>query len=320
MVGGFLFCFGQSVSSGVRRLNAGAAITGEIRQSGGARRKGRVMSINVTFKDLLEAGVHFGSASAKWHPLMKPYIYGEVNKLHLVNLRETLKGLIRASHFLENTTASGKKVLFVGASRQAREIVRIEAKRVGAFFVVHRWLGGTLTNMNTMRKRISRLKELEGLEASGEIEHFSKKMISSLTREKKKVFRNFEGIRDMDNVPGAMVIIDPKREKNAVAEAVKLGVPIVALTDTDTDPTPIDFIIPGNDDAQRSIQLIVAALTDAIEAGSKKAAANQAAIAAARQKERAERRERHVAKELAVKVEVPANLSELSAFTMPDEA
>ncbi|GHS95203.1 30S ribosomal protein S2 [Planctomycetales bacterium] len=278
------------------------------------------MAINTTFKDLLDAGVHFGSPSAKWHPLMKPYIYGEVNRLHLVNLRETLKGLIRATHYLENLTASGKKVLFVGTSRQGREIVRTEAKRAGGFFVVHRWLGGTLTNMNTMRKRIARLNELEGLEASGEIEKFSKKMISNLTREKKKVFRNFEGIRDMEVAPGAMVIVDPKREANAVAEAIKLNVPIVALTDTDTDPTPIDFIVPGNDDSQRSIQLIVGLLADAVELGSKKAAANAVAINAARQKEREGGRRRERGKAPEINVEVPANLAELGAFTMPDEA
>lgn len=285
----------------------------------------------VTFKDLMESGVHFGSPAARWSPAMKPYIYNENNHLHIINLRETLKGLIRACHFLEKITSTGRKVLFVGTKRQAGEIVRQEAQRCNSYFVVHRWLGGTLTNMNTMRKRIARLNELETLETNGEIEHFSKKMISSLTREKKKIFRNFEGIRAMDGAPGAMIIVDPKQEANAVAEAMRLDIPLIALVDSDTNPEPIDFIIPGNDDSQRSIQVILGALADAVLEGSKKASlaatinarekeAAAAAANAARQRggERGGDRndERRPPKK---EVAVPENLSAMGAFTMPDE-
>lgn len=281
------------------------------------------MAVKTTFKDLLEAGVHFGSAASRWCPKMKPYIHSASNNLHIIDLRETLKGLIRACHFLENVAASGRKVLFIGTKRQAGEIVRQEALRCNSHFVVHRWLGGTLTNMNTMRKRMARLNELEGLETSGQIENFSKKMIANLGREKKKIFRNFEGIRDMDGLPGAMVIIDPKQEANAVAEAVKLEVPLVALTDTDTDPSQIDFVIPGNDDSQRSIQVIMSALADAVAEGNKKAG-NLAAIAQ-REKEaaapapRGDRGPRRPRGGEPVKVDVPEDLSKKGAFTMPDD-
>lgn len=279
------------------------------------------MEFKVTFKDLLEAGVHFGSPASRWCPKMKPYIHSENNNLHIINLRETLKGLIRACHYLEKLAATGRKVLFLGTKRQASEIVRQEAMRCNSYFVVHRWLGGTLTNMNTMRKRMARLNELEGLETSGQIENFSKKMISNLGREKKKIFRNFEGIRDMDGVPGAIIIVDPKAEANAVAEAVKLDIPLIALTDTDTDPSLIDFVIPGNDDSQRSIQVIMTALADAVAEGNKKAG-NIAAVAQ-REKEAAAPAERarggRRPRRESAEVKVPENLSEMGAFTMPDD-
>ena len=282
------------------------------------------MAFNVTFKDLLESGVHFGSPASRWCPKMKQYIHSENNNLHIINLRETLKGLIRACHYLEKLASTGRKVLFIGTKRQASEIVRQEAQRCNSYFVVHRWLGGTLTNMTTMRKRMARLNELESLETSGQIENFSKKMIANLGREKKKIFRNFEGIRDMDGVPGAMVIVDPNAEANAVAEAVKLDIPLIALTDTDTDPSMIDFVIPGNDDSQRSIQIIMAALADAVAEGNKKAG-NMAAIAqrekeaaAPAGRERGGRRPRRGG-EAAKDVAVPENLSEMGAFTMPDD-
>ncbi|MDR1744603.1 MAG: 30S ribosomal protein S2 [Planctomycetota bacterium] len=223
-----------------------------------------------TLKDMIEAGVHFGSAASRWNPKMKPYIFSKQNKIHIIDLRESLKSLIRSHHFLAQTAASGKRVLFVGTKRQAADIIRQEAMRSESLFVSNRWLGGTLTNMNTMRRRVTRLQELEDLEKSGQIQEFSKKMISSLTREKRKIFRNFEGIRDMKEIPGAIVMVDPGTEHIAVAEGMKLGIPLIGLIDTDDDPSNLDFIIPGNDDAFCSIQYVVSKLADAVIEGRKR--------------------------------------------------
>ena len=263
---------------------------------------------DITLKELVEAGVHFGSKTSRWNPKMKPYIHSKKGGIHIIDLRETLKGVIRASLFLNKIAASGKKVLFVGTKRQAADIIRQEVGEANSYFVVHRWLGGTLTNMDTMRKRVTRLEELEELDRSGAIDNFSKKMISSLTREKKKIFRNFEGIRDMKEIPGAIVIVDPSQEDIAVAESIKLGIPLIGVVDTDSDPDPIDFIIPANDDSQRSIQLIITKLCEAIKDGAKKASSKSAlkARAAGKPDEKG--------------MDVPSNLSKMGAFTMPDDA
>ncbi len=233
-----------------------------------------------SIRDLLEAGVHFGARTSSWHPAMAPYIYGKRSGVHIIDLRETLRGLIRAYKFLESLTAQGQRVVFVGTKRQAQEIVRAEAQRCGQFFVAQRWLGGTLTNLRTVRERVTRLQELEELEESGRIEQFSKKMISAINREKRKISRNFEGIRDMTELPGALVLVDPKDERIALAEAVKLNIPTLALADTDCDPEPLDFVIPGNDESHRAIQTIVQVLADACEAG--RAKASQQAMLKAR--------------------------------------
>lgn len=225
-----------------------------------------------TLQELIEAGVHYGCQSSRWNPKMKPYIHSRQNKVHIIDLRETLKGLIRAHYFINQVVAQGKQILFVGTKRLAQDIIRQEATRVECHFVASRWLGGTLTNMDTMRKRIKRLEELEGLQDSEAIQNFSKKMISNLHREHKKISRNFEGIREMKELPGALVIIDPRNENIAVAEAVKLGIPTIAICDTDCDPEPIDFVIPGNDDSIRSIQVLLSKLADAVLTGSKKSA------------------------------------------------
>ncbi len=262
---------------------------------------------DITLQELIEAGVHFGSRTSRWDPKMKPYIHSKKGGIHIINLRETLKGTIRAGVFLNKIAASGKKILFVGTKRQAADIVRQEATEADSYFVVHRWLGGTLTNMNTMRKRVSRLEELEALEKSGAIENFSKKMVSSLTREKKKIFRNFEGIRDMKEMPGAIVIVDPSQEEIAIAEAMKLDIPLIGIVDTDSNPDPIDFIIPANDDSQRSIQLLLNKLGAAIKEGAKNAS-NKSAIKA-----------RAAGKTEDKGMDVPTNLSKMGAFTMPDD-
>ncbi|MBN2713914.1 MAG: 30S ribosomal protein S2 [Planctomycetes bacterium] len=236
-----------------------------------------------TLQELIEAGCHFGTRTNRWEPKMAPFIHSKRNKIYIIDLRQTLTGLIRAYHFLMQTTAKGQKVLFVGTKRQAADVVKQEAERCNSFFITHRWLGGTLTNLETMRQRVARLIELEALESSGNIHNFSKKMISSLSRERKKIARNFEGLRDMKKLPGAIVIVDPKQEDIALAEAIKLDIPVIAIADTDCNPDPIDFLIPANDDSNRSNELILSKLADAIIQGSKDK--NLQAVYAGKEKE-----------------------------------
>jgi small subunit ribosomal protein S2 len=198
---------------------------------------------------------------------MAPYIFGKRNSIHIIDIRETVKGLLRAKKFLSVVVAAGHDVLVVGTKRQAREVVEKQARRVGMPFVTERWLGGTLTNFKTIRSRLARLEELERLEATGEINNFSKKMKSTIDRERRKIARNLDGIRGMTRLPGALVILDVAREHIAVREAKKLGIPTVCLVDTDGDPDCADIVIPGNDDAMRSVELVVRELADAMDEG-----------------------------------------------------
>jgi small subunit ribosomal protein S2 len=221
----------------------------------------------VAVKDLIEAGVHFGHRASRWNPKMRPYIYGKRNLIHIIDLRETLRGLLRACKYLSQVASQGKTILLVGTKRQAKETIEREAARCGMPYVSERWLGGTLTNFRTIRSRLQRLQELEEMESSGEIHTFSKKMISSLTRERKKIQRNLQGIREMTRPPEAIIVVDPHREHIAVKEARKMGVTTVALIDTDSDPDSVDLPIPGNDDSIRSIELVVARLAQAIVEG-----------------------------------------------------
>src|SRR5207253_2676768 len=214
-----------------------------------------------------DAGVHFGHRVSRWNPKMQPYIHGKRNMIHLIDVRETMKGLLLAKRFIAQTVASGKDVLFVGTKRQARTVVESEAQRVGMHYVSERWLGGTLTNFRTIRARLNRLEELEKLFTTGQIETYSKKMKATLQREMDKIKANLEGIRRMERMPGIMFIIDTRREHIAVKEARKLGVPTIALIDTDSDPDLIDLPIPGNDDAMRAIEIIVRELADAVIEG-----------------------------------------------------
>jgi small subunit ribosomal protein S2 len=215
-------------------------------------------------KALIDAGVHFGHRVSRWNPKMEPYIHGKRNMIHIIDVRETLKGLLRAKRLVQQTVASGKDVLFVGTKRQARHAVQEESKRCGMHYVSERWLGGTLTNFRTIRARLNRLDELEKLWESGQIDTYSKKMKSTLARERTKIQTNLEGIRKMERMPGVMVIVDTRREHIAVKEARKLGVKTVALIDTDSDPDLIDLPIPGNDDAMRAVELIVKELADSV--------------------------------------------------------
>lgn len=218
-------------------------------------------------KQLVDAGVHFGHRVSRWNPKMEPYIHGKRNMIHIIDVRETLKGLLRAKKFIQNLVASGKDIVFVGTKRQARFAVMEEATRSGMHYVAERWLGGTLTNFRTIRARLNRLEELENLFETGAIESYSKKMAATLGRELDKIKSNLGGIRRMERMPGAMFIIDTRREHIAVKEARKLGVPTIALIDTDSDPSLIDLPIPGNDDAMRAIEIICHELAEAAIAG-----------------------------------------------------
>lgn len=214
-------------------------------------------------KALVDAGIHFGNPASRWNPRMEPYIAGKRGNVHIINIKETVKGLLLAKKLVQNTVASGRDILFVGTKRQARHSVEEEAKRSGMHYVSERWLGGTLTNFRTIRERLKRLEQLEKLWDTGEIETYSKKMKATLHREMVKIKSNLEGIRKMDKIPGVMFLIDTKREHIAVNEAKKLGVKTIALIDTDGNPSDIDLPIPGNDDAMRAIDLIVRQIADA---------------------------------------------------------
>jgi small subunit ribosomal protein S2 len=224
-------------------------------------------------KELVEAGVHYGHRASRWNPKMRPYIYARKNLIHIIDVRETIRGLLRAKKYLQQLSSQGSLILFVGTKRQAADAVGSEAARCGMPFVSDRWLGGTLTNFRTIRSRLTRLEEVESLRNDAtKFDAYSKKMQSALTREYRKMFRNLDGIRTMNRLPECLVIVDPKKEKNAVSEAQKLGVATVALIDTDCDPDVVDLPIPGNDDSMRSIELIMKMLADSIIAGKGQAA------------------------------------------------
>ncbi len=223
----------------------------------------------ITITELLESGVHFGHRASKWNPKMRPFIHGKRNSIHIIDLKETVKGLLRACHFVQETAAEGGKVLLVGTKRSARDAVRAVAQRTGMPYVTERWLGGTLTNFRTIRSRLDRLKELDDLEAAGVVNALSKKLQARHFLEKSKILKNLEGVRGLQDLPAALVIVDPGHEHIAVAEANKTGTPCVALLDTDCDPDLVDIAIPGNDDAMRSVQLILSRLGDAMDAGLK---------------------------------------------------
>ena len=222
---------------------------------------------NSLVKDLIEAGIHFGQRSANWNPRMQPYIYGKRNSIHIIDIKETIKGLLLAKKFIAKTVAEGKDVVFVGTKRQARDVLLQRVADVKMPHVTERWLGGTLTNFRTIRARLKRLEELEAIETATGFKDYSKKMESQLKREMKKIKRNLDGIRTMDKLPGCMVVIDTKREHNALAEARKLGVPTICLIDTDGDPEQADIPIPGNDDSMRSIDVVIRELCAAVAEG-----------------------------------------------------
>jgi len=240
-------------------------------------------------KGLIDAGIHYGHRTAGWNPKMEPYIFGKKNGIHIIDVRQTVKGLLLAKKFITRTVAGGKDVLFVGTKRQARPSLESACEECGMPYVIERWLGGTLTNFRTIRSRLKRLEELESLMEGEDWENYSKKMASQLTRERKKIDRNLGGIRTMDRLPGVMVVIDVRRELNALREARSLGIPTICLLDTDGDPDMSDIPIPGNDDAMRAIDIVVKELTAAAAEGKTARAQKQKAEAPAEGKRRSSR-------------------------------
>ena len=230
-------------------------------------------------KQLLEAGVHFGHQTRRWNPKMAPYIFTERNGIYIIDLQKTVKKIEEAYSFVNELSAEGKSVLFVGTKKQAADSIREEAERAGAYYVNARWLGGMLTNFKTIRRRIARLQQLRKMEEDGTFDRLTKKEASKLTLEIEKLEKFLGGIEDMTELPGALFIVDSRKEKIAVAEARKLGIPIVAIVDTNCDPDEIDYVIPGNDDAIRAVKLIAGTIANAIIEG-KQGADNAAAEAA----------------------------------------
>lgn len=240
----------------------------------------------VLVQQLIEAGVHFGHRASRWNPKMRPYIYARRNLIHIIDVRETIRGLIRARKYLTQVASGGSLVLFVGTKKQAAETVEREAQRCHMPFVSERWLGGTLTNFRTIRSRLGRLEELDTLIPGDKFGDYSKKMQSALKREHRKMSRNLSGMRTLNRLPECMVVIDPKKERNAIKEARKLGITTLALIDTDSDPDQVDLPIPGNDDSVRSIELVLRQLADAVLEGTANAPGVTAAAAAAKVSEK----------------------------------
>jgi small subunit ribosomal protein S2 len=222
---------------------------------------------NITMKEFLEAGVHFGHQTRRWNPKMKEYIYGERNGIYIIDLQKTLKLFKEAAKFVSDLAAEGKTILFVGTKRQAQEAIAEEAARCGMYYVNHRWLGGLLTNNATIQKSIQRLKELEEMSKDGRYDLLTKKEVQRLERERQHLEQNLAGIKDMPGLPDALFVVDSSKEEIAVKEAVKLGIPVVAIVDTNCDPELVDYVIPGNDDALRAIRLFTSRIADAVLEG-----------------------------------------------------
>jgi small subunit ribosomal protein S2 len=223
--------------------------------------------VNISMKQLLEAGVHFGHQTRRWNPKMARYIYGERNGIYIIDLQKTVKKLKEASRFVKELIASGEKIVFVGTKKQAKDSVLEEAKRCNMFFVNQRWLGGTLTNFQTIKKTINRMKELERMLADGSMDKLPKKERLQASKELEKMERSLGGIKDMDELPGAIFVVDTKKEHNAIAEGRKLGIPIVGIVDTNCDPDEVDYIVPGNDDAIRAVRLISSIMAESVIEG-----------------------------------------------------
>lgn len=221
----------------------------------------------ISMKQLLEAGVHFGHQTRRWNPKMNEYIFTERNGIYIIDLQKTVKKVEEAYYFIRDIATEGKSVLFVGTKKQAQESIEFEAKRCNMYFINQRWLGGMLTNFKTIRLRINRLNKLDEMELNGDFDVLPKKEVIKLKLEKEKLEKNLGGIRQMNSLPGALFVVDPRKEKIAITEARILGIPIVSIVDTNCDPDEVDYVIPGNDDAIRAVKLIAAKIADAILEG-----------------------------------------------------
>lgn len=225
------------------------------------------MAVKVTMREMLEAGLHFGHQTRRWNPKMKPYIYGPRNGIYIINLDATMRKFRSAYSYIKNTVAEGGNIMFVGTKRQAQAIMKEQASRCGMYYVNHRWLGGMMTNFQTIKNSVDRLKSIEGMQEDGSINRFPKKEILLMEKERVKLERNVGGIKNMRKLPDVLFVIDPRKEEIAVSEAQKLNIPVVALTDTNCNPVGIDHLIPGNDDAIRAIRLITKQIADAVLEG-----------------------------------------------------
>ena len=221
----------------------------------------------IALKDLLEAGVHFGHQTKRWNPKMKQFIFGERNGIYIIDLAKTARLFREAEQFAMNLAADGRTVLFVGTKRQAQDAIAEEAQRCGMYFVNQRWLGGLLTNFTTIQRSLARLRDLEAMETDGRYDSLSKKEISQIEKEKRKLQKNLEGIRHMSRLPDALFVVDTRKEKIAVDEARKLKIPVIGIVDTNCDPDEVDYVIPGNDDALRAIRLFASKIADAVTSG-----------------------------------------------------
>ena len=233
----------------------------------GKKQKGEILMAVISMKQLLEAGVHFGHQTRRWNPKMAKYIFTERNGIHVIDLQQTVKYADQAYDFMRDAAANDAVVLFVGTKKQAADAVKEEAERSGQYYINHRWLGGTLTNWGTIQKRIARLKEIKRMEEEGIFDVLPKKEVALLNKQRARLEKFLGGIEDMPRIPDVMYVVDPHKEQIAVKEAKKLGIPVVAMVDTNTDPDDIDVIIPANDDAIRAVKLITAKLADAIIEG-----------------------------------------------------
>jgi small subunit ribosomal protein S2 len=241
----------------------------------------------IAIKDLLEAGVHFGHQTKRWNPKMKDYIFGERNGIYIIDLNKTAKKFRDAEEFVTNLAAEGKTVLFVGTKRQAQDVISEEAQRCGMFFVNQRWLGGLLTNFTTIQRSLGRLRDLEAMVTDGRYDTLSKKEIARAEKEKRKLLKNLEGIRQMSRLPDTVFVVDTRKEKIAVDEARKLKIPVIGIVDTNCDPDEVDYVIPGNDDALRAIKLFASKVADAVMGGRGMREAKLAEEAAAQAEEAA---------------------------------
>src|SRR5262252_6818883 len=256
----------RSARSTGRRARASASSSANARSPMGAVSNGGTLN-GIALKDLLEAGVHFGHQTKRWNPKMKPYIFGERNGIYIIDLAKTAKRYKDAEQFVHDLAADGRTILFVGTKRQAQDAIAEEAQRCGMFFVNQRWLGGLLTNFSTIQRSLARLRELEAMKTDGRYETLSKKEIARLEKESRKLAKNLDGIRGMSRLPDAVFVVDTKHEQIAVDEARKLKIPVIGIVDTNCDPDEVDYVIPGNDDALRSIRLFAAKIAEAVISG-----------------------------------------------------